>query len=151
MLSENIENDLIEAMKSKDENTLLVLRGLKSAIKNKEIEKKAELEDADIVGVIQSQIKSRRDAIDMYEKGGRAELAEKEKKEIEILNKYLPEQMSEEDIRREVKSAITETSASDIKDMGKAMGIVMGKLKGKADGSMISKIVKEELSQWMLS
>lgn len=147
MLKDNIEKDLIDAMKSKDENTLLVLRMLKSSLKNKEIEKKTELADEDVVGVIQSQIKSRRDSIDMYEKGGRAELAEKEQKEIDILAKYLPEQMSEEDVRAVVQKTISTTGASQMSDMGKVMGVAMSELKGKADGSMISKIVKEELSK----
>lgn len=146
MLKDDIDKDLIDAMKGKDENTLLVLRSLKSALKNKEIEKQKDLEDADVMGVIQSQIKSRRDSVDMYEKGGRAELAEKEKKEIEILQKYLPEQMSEAEVRELVKKAIADTGASEIKDMGKVMGSVMPQTKGKADGSLISRIVKEELS-----
>lgn len=146
MLKENLEKDLIEAMKQHDDEKTSVLRMIKSALQNKEIEKKQELEDADVLTLIQSQIKSRRDSIEMYKKGGREELAEKEQKEIDLLIPYLPEQMSEDDVRAEVKNAITQTGASQISDMGKVMGMVMGKLKGKADGSMISKIVKEELS-----
>jgi uncharacterized protein len=146
MLNQKIDSDIIEAMKSKDEETLSVLRMVKSAIKNKEIEKKTELEDVDVMGVIQSQIKTRRDSVEMYKTGGREELAQKEEKEISILQKYLPEQMSEVDVRVKVKEAITKTGASQISDMGKVMGMVVGELKGKADGSMISKIVKEELS-----
>lgn len=146
MLNNQIDQDIVSAMKSKDEESLSVLRMLKSAIKNKEIEKKAELADEDILSVIQSQIKTRRDSVEMYKTGGREELAQKEEKEILILQKYLPEQMSEDDVRIEVKDAITKTGASQIQDMGKVMGMVMGKLKGKADGSTISKIVKEELS-----
>lgn len=146
-LKETIEKDLIESMKEKDENTLSVLRMLKSAIKNKEIETKKELEDTDITAVIQSQIKSRRDSVEMYEKADRKELAEKEKTEIEILQKYLPEQMSEEDIRGIVQKAVSDTSAAGIQDMGKVMGKIMPEVKGKADGSMVSNIVKEELSK----
>jgi len=146
MLKETIDKDLVEAMKSKDENTLLVLRGLKSALKNKEIEKQKDLVDTDVIEVIQSQIKSRRDSVEMYKQGGRAELAQKEEAEIEILQKYLPEQMSEEEIREIVKKAIVKTGATEIKDMGKVMGSVMPQTKGKADGSLISRIVKEELS-----
>lgn len=146
MLKEQIEKDLVDAMKVKDEEILSVLRMLKSAIKNKEIEAKKELEDADIVSVIQNQIKTRRDSIEMYRKGGREELAQKEEKEIEILQKYLPEQMTKEQIREIVKKAITETRASQIQDMGKVIGKIMPELKGKADSSLISKIVKEELS-----
>lgn len=145
MLKQQIDTDTLNAMKAKDEEILSVLRMLKSAIKNKEIEAKKELEDADIVSVIQSQIKTRRDSIEMYKSGGRQELAQKEEKEIEILQKYLPEQMTEEQIREIVKKAITETRASQIQDIGKVMGKIMPELKGKADGSMISKVVKEEL------
>lgn len=146
-LKETIEKDLIESMKEKDENTLSVLRMLKSAIKNKEIEIKKDLEDADITAAIQSQIKSRRDSVEMFEKADRQELAEKEKAEIEILQKYLPEQMSEEDIRAIIQKAISETGAAGIQDMGKVMGKIMPEVKGKADGSMVSSIVKEELSK----
>ena len=146
MLKENLEKDLIEAMKQHDDEKTSVLRMIKSALQNKEIEKKQELEDTDVLTLIQSQIKSRRDSIEMYKKGERNDLAEKEQKEIDLLTPYLPEQMSEDDVRTEVKNAITQTGASQISDMGKVMGMVMAKLKGKADGSMISKIVKEELS-----
>jgi hypothetical protein len=147
MLSEQINNDINSAMKSKEEDKLSVLRMLKAAIKNGEIQQKKEFEDNDILGVIQSQIKSRRDSIDMYKKGGRVELAEKEEKEIAILSAYLPEQMSEDEIRGVVKNAISKTDASQISDMGKVMGVVMPEVKGKADGATISKIVKEELSE----
>lgn len=148
MLSQQIEKDLIEAMKSKDEETLSVLRMLKSALKNKEIElKKDSIDDNDVLSVIQGQIKTRRDSVQMYKTGGRDELAQKEEKEITILQKYLPEQMSEDEIRAKVNEAITKTGASQMQDMGKVMGILMGDLKGKADGSLISKIVKEELEK----
>lgn len=147
MLKDQIEQDLVTAMKSKDENSLLVLRMLKSALKNKEIEKKNELDESDIIGVIQSQIKSRRDSVQMYKTGNREDLAQKEEKEIEILQKYLPEQMSEQEVRAVVKNAIATTGATQISDMGKVMGSVMGELKGKADGSMISTLVKEELNK----
>jgi len=146
MLKENLEKDLIEAMKQHDDEKTSVLRMIKSALQNKEIEKKQELEDTDVLTLIQSQIKSRRDSIEMYKNGGRDDLAQKEQKEIDILIPYLPEQMSEDDVRMEIKNAITQTGANQISDMGKVMGMVMAKLKGKADGSMISKIVKEELS-----
>ena len=90
---EQIEKDLVEAMKAHDEKILSVLRMLKSAVKNSEIQKKAELKDEDILGLIQGQIKQRQDSINLYEQGGRQELAEKEKQEIEVLKKYLPEQI----------------------------------------------------------
>ena len=147
MLKETIEQDLIEAMKSHTENVVSVLRMLKSAIHNAEIQKQKELADEDISGVIQSQIKQRNDSVDLYEKGNRQELAQKEKTEIEILKKYLPEQMDETQIREIVKKAISDTNAASIQDMGKVMGAIMPQVKGKADGSLVSKIVKEELSK----
>jgi uncharacterized protein len=145
MLKDQIENDIISAMKDGEEETVSTLRMLKSAIKNAEIQQKKEFEDNDVLGVLQSQIKSRRDSIKMYLGGGREELAQKEEKEIEILNKYLPEQMSSEEIRTVIKKAVDETGATCIQDMGKVMGKVMPELKGKADGALISQITKEEL------
>jgi uncharacterized protein YqeY len=145
-LKERIDQDLVQSMKSKDDNIVSVLRMLKSAIHNWEISSQKEPQDADIVGVIQSQIKSRKDSIEMYQKGNRPELAEKEKKEIDILVKFLPQQMDENAISVVVKKAIAETGASSIQDMGRVMGKVMPELKGKADGGLVSKIVKENLS-----
>lgn len=147
MLKEQIEKDLIEAMKAKDETKLLVLRSLKSAIKNSEIQKQTELKDEDILSVIQGQIKSRKDSIALYKQGGREELAEKEQIEIDILNTYLPEQMSEEEVKKLVQKAIEETGANTMQDMGKVMGTLMGQVKGKADPSMVSSIVKAELTK----
>lgn len=147
MLKEKLEQDLIESMKAKDELKLSVLRILKSAIKNHEIQKKSVLEDIDIVQVIQSQIKSRRDSIDMFTKGNRPELAEKEQAEIEILKVYLPVQLEEANIRDIVSKAIIELNATNIQDMGKVMAKIMPEVKGKADGSLVSQIVKEELNK----
>jgi uncharacterized protein YqeY len=145
-LKAKVEEDLIGSMKSHDETVVSTLRMLKSAIHNWEISSKREPQDVDIVGIIQSQIKSRRDAIDLYKKGNRPELVEKEQKEVDILTKYLPEQMDENSVRDIVKKAIAETGATSIQDMGKVMGKVMPELKGKADGGLVSKIVKENLS-----
>lgn len=146
-LQEKIEQNLTDAMKEKDELKVSTLRMLKSALKNKEIEKKTALDDADVIQIIQSQIKSRQDSITLYKQGNRTELAEKEQKEIAILKEYLPEQLSEEEIRPKVKEAIQKTGAQEIKDMGQVMAVLMGELKGKADGSTISAIVKEELQK----
>lgn len=144
-LTQTIDNDLTEAMKNKDEAKTSVLRMLKSAIHNWQIASKNEPQDPDILQIIQKEIKSRNDSISMYEKGGRGELAQKEKNEIEILKKYLPEQLSDEVIREKVKAKIAETGASGVQDMGKVMGPIMAEFKGQADGTMVSKIVKEEL------
>lgn len=146
-LKEQIENDSIRALKEKNETVLTVLRMLKSAIRNAEIAKQTEFNDGDIMSVIQSQIKQRQDSINLYEQGDRQELADKEKTEIEILQKYLPEQMTEAEIREIVNRALDETGAMEIKDMGKVMTKIMPQIKGRADGSLVSKIVKEELTR----
>lgn len=145
-LKEQIDYDLIGSMKAKEETKLSVLRMLKSAVKNSEIQKGKDLEEADILQIIQGQIKSRRDSIALYIQGGREELAAAEKKEIEILNAYLPEQMSEAEIKVIVAQAITETGATSMQDMGKVMGVILPKVKGKADSTLVSQMVKDSLN-----
>lgn len=161
-LKERISVDLTEAVKNKEKEKALVLRSLNAAIKNAEISKrtkifKAEekvedldkasaLTDEEIVGVIYSQIKQRRDSVVEFEKGNRADLAAKEKEQIEILSRYMPEQMGEEEIKKEAREVIEKTGAKTAKDTGKVMAELMKKVKGKADGSLVSKIVKELLA-----
>jgi uncharacterized protein len=165
MLKTKIQEDLKTALIGKKELELSVLRMLLSAVNNKETEKKtkiwkekpnlapekiqkeAELADEEIFDVIASETKKRKEAIELYEKGGRPELADKEKKEIVILQKYLPAQMSEDEIKKLVDGAIKKTGAKEIKEMGKVMGIITPQVKGKADMSLVSKIVKELLSK----
>ena len=108
--------------------------------------KESALSDDEIIETISSEIKKRKEAAFEYEKGNRSELADKEKKEAEILKKYLPEQLSEEEIRKLVQDAIQKTGAKEQKDMGKVMGVLMPQVKGKADGGLVSKIVKELLT-----
>jgi uncharacterized protein YqeY len=146
-LKEKIDQDLILSMKAKEETKLSVLRMLKSAIRNSEIAKQKDLEDTDILGLVQSQIKSRRDSVELYKKGDRQDLAQAEEVEIEILNEYLPEQIGEAEIREIALKAIQETGATSVQDMGRVMGKIMPETKGKADSSLVSKIVKEELSK----
>ena len=159
-LKERIQGDLEEAQLKRDEVLISTLRMLLSAIHNKEIEKRtkfsksepvekleelSKLTDEEILEVISSEIKKRKEAIPAYEKGGREELAKKEKQELEILQRYLPEQVSEEEIQKLVKEAIDKVGAKEQKDMGKVMAELMPKVKGKADGGLVSKIVKELL------
>lgn len=152
------------ALKEGKELEASVLRLLKAAILNKEKEKRYKLSkdnpgskdeqldkesllsSEESIDVVSSEIKKRREAIELYDKGNRPELAEKEKKEVEILQKFLPEQISEDEIRKIVAEAVSETGASQIKEMGKVMGIITPQLKGKADMSVVSRIVKESLS-----
>ncbi len=147
MLKEKIQQDVKDALKSGDSKKRMVLGMVLSSIKNKEIEKRDELSDDDVVAVISSEIKKRKDAMEQFEKGGRPELAEGEKKEAEMLMAYMPEQMSEDQVRAEIKKAVAETGIKEIKEMGKLIGAVMAKVKGKADGQVVSRLVKEELSK----
>jgi len=171
-LAPKIQEDLKISLKEKRELEVSVLRMLKAAIFNKEkekrykftrqnpaerdlgglskekqekLEKESALTDEEVLEVISSEIKKRKEAIDLYEKGNRPELAGKEKKEVEILQSYLPEQLSEEEIKKLVVEVIAEVGAKEIKDMGKVMGIITSQVKGKADMSLVSKIVKESL------
>lgn len=120
-----------------------------AAIKNKEIEKRGELSDDDVVAVIASEIKKRKDSVEQFKKGGRPELAEGERKEAEMLMAYMPEQMSEEDIRKVISDTIKDMalSAGALAKAGQVIGAVMAKIKGKADGTLVSKIVQEILSR----
>jgi uncharacterized protein YqeY len=146
---EKIQKDLVGAQKAKDELKVSTLRLLIGAIKNFAIAKESASyspSDEEIVSVIQKEIKQRKESIESYKAGNRQELADKESKELEILQKYLPEQMSEEEIRKLIEAAISETGAASMQDMGKVMGVLSPKLKGKADMSVVSSIVKEKLS-----
>ena len=155
MLKEKIQTDTTQAMKSKDEFATGTLRMVLAAIGSKEKEKKykeklegdAVLADEEIISVLSYEIKKRKDAIALYEKGNRPELAEKEKKEIEIIKKYLPLQLSEEELKKLVEESIAKVGAKEIKDMGKVMADLNPKIKGKADGGEASKIIKEILAK----
>ena len=149
MLKHKIQEDLKAAMIAKDELKLSTIRMLKSALQYYEIQKGAGYgaTNDDVVEIISHEIKKRNEAIDLYRKGGRDELAQKEEKELEILKAYLPEQMSEDEIRKLVQEAISFTGASSMQEMGKVMGTLMPKVKGKADASLVSNIVREQLSK----
>ncbi len=147
-LKEKIQQEMKEAFKAGDTLTRSALVMLIAAIKNKEIEKgkDKELSNDDIIAIIGTEVKKRKDAAEQYEKGNRPELAQKERDEVSVLEKYLPEQMSEEEVAMEVSKIIEETGAEAMSEMGKVMNEVMKKLKGKADGSLVNRIVKEKLS-----
>ena len=147
MLKDTIEKDFITAFKSKNEIAVSTLRMLKAAIKNKEIEIGKSLDDAEVIKIASNQVKQRKDAAAEYEKGGRPESAEKEKEEIKVIEKYLPPQLSVDEIRAKVLLVIDEIGATSPADMGQVMGKVMPSLGGAADGNVVSSIVKEELSK----
>ncbi len=149
MLHQQIEADLKVALKAGEKEKAGVLRFLISAIKNHQIEIKAKKEeylaDEEILTVIRRQVKQRKDSIAEYEKGGRQELAEKEKTELGILEGYLPVQMAQDEIRAVVKAKMAELGIADKSGFGKLMGAVMKELAGKADGDAVKKIVEESL------
>jgi uncharacterized protein YqeY len=150
MLHEQIQSDLKTALKSGDREKAGTLRFLISAIKNFQIEKRAQdkeyLPDEDIISVLKRQTKQRKDSIEQYEKGGRADLAEREKTELAILENYLPAQMDEAKIREIVKAKMQELSVSDKSGFGRLMGEVMKEAAGQADGGAVRKIIEEELN-----
>ncbi|MBI2614035.1 MAG: GatB/YqeY domain-containing protein [Candidatus Levybacteria bacterium] len=149
MLKKKLQEELKQAMLSRDVLKTSVLRLLLSAINYYEIQKGGagyEATDEDVLSVIQKEAKQRRDSIEEFKKANRSELAEKESKELEMLKVYLPQQMSEDQIREIVKETIREMGATTVAEMGKVMGSLMPKVKGKADGGIVSKIVKESLN-----
>jgi uncharacterized protein YqeY len=133
------------ALKNKDKGKLSTIRMLKAALKKVEIDKRRPLTDDEILDVITKQVKQRRDSIAEYEKAGRDELAAKEKEEMVILESYLPEQLSEEEVRAIVAEAVKQVGASSKADMGKVMGAIMPKVKGRADGRLVNRLVSEAL------
>ncbi|WP_303721910.1 GatB/YqeY domain-containing protein [Malonomonas rubra] len=145
-LKDQLTNDMKEAMKAKQTERLGTIRQLRSAIKNKEIEIGKELDDEEVIGVIGTQVKQRREAAQMYRDNDRLELAAKEEAELEVLQGYLPTQLSEAELREIVSAIIAETGAASIKDLGKVMPQVMARTKGVADGKLVNQLVREQLS-----
>ncbi len=146
MLKQDIEQQIKEALKGGDQVRLSTLRLLLAAIKNEEIAQQREATDEDVVAVVQKQIKQRKESIEAFTKGGREELAAKERQELEILNKYLPQQFSEEEVKKMVQEVISQLPEEERKNFGKVMGAVMARVKGKAEGNLVSRLVKENLS-----
>ena len=145
-MKDRILKDMVAAMKSQDKLRLSVLRMVKGAIQLEEINKKSELSDDDVIGVLAKQIKTRKESIVEFEKGNRFDLIEQTNMEIAILNEYMPAQLSEEDVDKIIDDAFKKINPTSQSDMGKIMGIITPLLKGKADMSSVSKKVKEKLS-----
>jgi uncharacterized protein YqeY len=145
-LSEKIIADITEAMKAKDAHRLSTLRMVKANLMNRKIEKGGELTDEEVQKALQSLVKQRRDSIEQYEKGGRADLAQKEAREISHIEVYLPQAATPEEIEQAVAEAVVETGAASMKEMGAVMKAAQGKLAGKSvDGRMVSEAVKAKL------
>jgi len=149
MTKQKLQEELKRSMLARDKVKTSVLRMVLSAINYYEIQKGGagyQASDEDVVSVIQKEVKQHNDSIEQFKNAERQDLVDKETKELEILKNYLPQQMGEAEIKSLVEKTISQTGAKSIQDMGKVMGALMPKVKGKSDGSLVSKIVKEELS-----
>jgi len=145
-LEERLVDEMKQAMKTNDKLRLSTIRMIRTAVKNKEIEQRKNLDDDSIVRVIQGMVRKGEESIEQFKLGGRMDLVEKETKEIEILKSYLPKPLSQEEILKIIDQTIEETKASSLKDLGKVMKSVMPKLGGRAEGAVINQLVKERLS-----
>jgi uncharacterized protein YqeY len=146
-LLSDIKNDLKQAMLDKNDLVRGTIRMFLSEVQRFEIDNKEEVDDTKALQIINKMIKQRNDSISQFKEGGREDLADKEQQEVEILSKYKPEQLSEEDITEKVKSAIEETGAESMQDIGKVMGVLKSALAGSADMGLVSKIVKDQLAK----
>jgi uncharacterized protein YqeY len=148
---EAIERDLKDALKARDSLKVSVLRLILSSIKNKEIDKRGELSEEEFISVLHGQAKKRKEAIEAYEKGKRADLQNKEEEELKIIETYLPKALSEEELLTLVRDAISEAQAASPKDTGKVMKILMPKVKGRTDGKLVNQMVAKALGgKWEL-
>ena len=144
-LKARITADMKQAMRDKDKDKLQTIRMLTAAIKQREVDERIELADADVLGLVEKLVKQRREAEKQYLDGGRPELAAQEVAEAELLMAYLPEQLSDDELTALIDDAIAKTGAESMRDMGKVMGIVQGQAKGKADMGKVSGLVKAKL------
>ncbi|MFA6413459.1 MAG: GatB/YqeY domain-containing protein [Syntrophales bacterium] len=145
-LNKKIEQEMIKAAKAKEKIRLSALRMMKNAIHNKEIELRREATEAEFMQVLATMVKQRRDSIEQFEKGGRMDLVEKETSELNVVQEFMPQQFSEEDLTAAIEKAIQETGAAGPKDMGKVMKALLPVISGRADGKIVSEKVKSRLS-----
>ena len=146
-IKEQLTSDMKDAMKAHDKDRLAVIRMARGAIRQAEIDGgHTELDDDAVLGILGKEVKSRRDSIEEFKKGGRTDLVEKTQAEIDVLMAYLPQQLTEDEVKKLVADAIEKTGASTPKDMGKVMGALMPKVKGRADGKLVSSLVKAALA-----
>ena len=145
-LLDQIHSDLKEAMKAKDSIRLGALRLILTAVKNKEKELRRELEEREVLQIVSNQIKQRKDSIEQYRKSGREDVVQKEEQELEILQAYMPQQLSEEELEKLVTETIKEVGATSVKDLGKVMKAIMPRIAGRADGKVVNQMVRAQLS-----
>ena len=144
-LSERLNEDMKQAMKSQDKFKLSVIRMIRSSIKNAEIDRRKTLDDNEVLDVLSREIKQRKDSLQEFEKAGRDDLVDNLKKEIAIIAEYMPQPLSEEELKAIVQQTIQETGASSKADMGKVMSALMPKVKGRADGKLVNQLVQQFL------
>ena len=145
-LKKRITDDMKLAMKAKDKQALKAVRMILGAIKQKEVDDRIELDDAQVMAVIQKMVKQRKDSTSKFSDAGRTDLVEVEEAELVIINSYMPEQLSDAEVAAAVDKAITDSGADSMKDMGKLMGMLKGQLDGKADMGQVSRLIKDKLS-----
>lgn len=145
-LNDRLMSEMKQAAKAKDKVRLSTIRMIRASIKNKEIEKRKELDDKEIVEIISTLVKQRRESIKQFRQGNRDDLAKKEEAELEIVLSFMPKQLSREEIEKKVTEVIQETEAKSVTDMGKVMKVLMADMTGKADGRVVNEIVREKLS-----
>tara|TARA_R110002049_G_scaffold252264_1_gene427001 strand:+ start:131030 stop:131488 length:459 start_codon:yes stop_codon:yes gene_type:complete len=145
-LKEQIVAEMKSAMKAGDKEKLATIRLILSAVKQVEVDTRTELNDQDLVGILDKMAKQRRESIDQFEQAGRNDLADKEKSELAIITDYLPKALSDSEVTQLVEQAISQTSASTMKDMGAVMAILKPQMQGRADMSQVSKLIKAKLS-----
>jgi uncharacterized protein YqeY len=146
MLKSRIQDDVKAAMKAKEKARLATLRLISAAIKQREVDERTELDDEQVLAVLEKMIKQRRDSISQYQNAGRQELAEQEMSEIAIIEAYMPEGLSDDEIAALIDAAVTESGAESVRDMGKVMGLLKPKMQGRADMGKVSGLVKQKLS-----
>jgi len=144
-LKQRVNEDMKAAMRARDPARLSAVRLLLAAMKQKEVDERVELSDADVLGIIDKMVKQRRESIAQYEKAARADLAAVEKFEIEVLSAYLPQQLSQAEVEQAIAAAVAESGASGVKDMGKVMALLKPRLAGRADMGRVSGLVKAKL------
>jgi len=145
-LKQRITDDMKSAMKAKDKQALKAVRMILGAVKQREIDDRIELDDAQVLTVIQKMVKQRKDSITQFKEGGRTDLVEVEEAELAIINNYMPEQLSDAEVASAVDKAIADSGADSMKDMGKLMAMLKGRIDGKADMALVSQLIKAKLS-----
>ncbi len=145
-MKKQMEQDMIQAAKAKDKVRLSALRLIKTAMHNREIDLKRDLNEAEILQLLSGMVKQRKDSIEQFAKGGRADLVAQEEAELVIIQSFMPQQLSREEVEAEIDKAVSEAGASSVKDMGKVMKVLMPRITGKADGKMVGELVKARLA-----